>query len=100
MHANQRRKSKQISDIQDISGNTLIDPTQIGDTFSEFFSNLFTSSNPQGIDQCLEHLQQKVTNEDNSQLLAEFTEQQIFKALFTTNTLRALGLDGFSAQLY
>lgn len=53
MCANQRRKTNRISAIQDPYGNLVIDPTQIGVIFSNFFSNLFTSSSPQGIDQCL-----------------------------------------------
>lgn len=78
----------------------MTEASQIGAIFSEFFSNLFISSSPQGINQCFNNLPPKVFDEDNFKLFGEFIEQEINEALFMMIPLGALGPDSFSAHFY
>lgn len=73
---------------------------QIGTVFSSFFSQLFSSSNPFGIDLYLESLKSHVSENMNNILLVDFTGKEIQEAIFKMNPLGALGLEGFLACFY
>lgn len=100
MHENQLRKTNKIPHILDPQGNLITNPIQIGVVFSNYFSHLFDTFNPSTIEQCLQDMPQKVIEEDNMKLLANFTEKEITKALLMMNPLGAPVLDGFPARFY
>lgn len=100
MHANQRRKTNNISQILHSISCMVSDQNQIGTVFCSFFSHLFSTSNPSDMGLCLESLNPCVTEHMNSILLAEFNEKEIQEAIFKINPLGALRPDGFSACFY
>lgn len=53
------------------------DQDQIGDMFSSFFSQLFSSSNPSNFDLCLQALDPCITKEMNYFLIAKFIEKEV-----------------------
>nr|AAP53832.1 hypothetical protein LOC_Os10g28850 [Oryza sativa Japonica Group] len=67
---------------------------------TEYFSNIFTAD--QSLDpECVVRLfQQKVTEEMNDSLCAEFSEEEISHAMFQVGPLKAPGPDGFPARFY
>lgn len=51
MHVNQRRKTNKISQVIDPDGYLVIDP--VGDMFSNYYSQLFASSNLLEVNLCV-----------------------------------------------
>lgn len=100
MHANQRRKTNHISLIQGADGRILNEVSLIGEEFSNFYHDLFTSSNSSTIASCLDNLDTCVTNDMNQLLMTEFTKLEVKEAIFKMNSLGPLGPDGFSACFY
>ncbi|KAG6730912.1 hypothetical protein I3842_01G104000 [Carya illinoinensis] len=95
LHATQRRKTNRISQIIDERELPVNEKKHIGSIFSNFFQDLFTTSNPSGIVECLEDMPmpQKVTREMNEYLEKEYTKEEIKVAVFQMNGLGFLGLD-------
>lgn len=97
LHATQRMKTNRITQIQNANGAIITDQNQIGTTFSSYFNQLFTSSNPVSIDECLSGFPSRVAEEMNNFLSDTFSEDEIIYALFQMNPLGAFGLDRFFA---
>lgn len=77
MYANQRRKTNSINQIIYQQRYLINEPDLIGDIFTSFFSDLFTSSNPFAIDSCLNGMQTKITANMNLRLMIKFTELEV-----------------------
>lgn len=98
LHANQRRKTKKIHHIHHIlstNGSMLTEQKCIGDTFSSFYSHLFTSSNHSNIDEFLQAMSPRVTDQMNQQLFTKFTEAKFKAAIFHMKPIGAQDLMGF-----
>lgn len=61
----------------------------IGMSFSYFYQQLFSSSHPSNIDQCLSHLHSIISDSMNISLMADFSKKEIKEALFQMNRLGA-----------
>ena len=72
----------------------------IGNTFVEYFEQLFTSSQPTVGDELLEAIQTKVTDRMNSTLLQDFQAHEVEKALKQMHLMKAPGLDGMPPLFY
>lgn len=72
----------------------------IGNTFVEYFEQLFTSSQPTVGDELLEAIQTKVTDRMNSTLLQDFRAHEVEKALKQMHLMKAHGLDGMPPLFY
>lgn len=90
-------KKNRITQIQDVNGAIITDQNQIGTTISSYFNQLFTSSNPVSINECLSGFPRRVAEEMNNFLFDTFFEDEIKYALFQMNPLGAFSLDGFLA---
>lgn len=99
-HANQRRRTNNISCILRANGRMLNDHSLIGDEFLNFYHDLFTSINHFMIDPCLNSLDTCISNDINNSLVAKFTEGGVREALFHMNPLEALGPNGYFACFY
>ncbi|XP_042950184.1 uncharacterized protein LOC122282292 [Carya illinoinensis] len=100
MQATQRRKTNAIKSIRDLEGNEVSNQQQIGETFTKYFSSLFTTSNPSQFDNCLSGLYTKVSPIMNEYLLAKFTEEHVKQAAFQMNPLGSPGPYGFPTHFY
>lgn len=63
---------------------------QIESAFISYFSNLFKAGNVVDLDDCLDAVEKKVTDEMNSRLLAEATIEEISTAMQGMSPLKAL----------
>lgn len=100
MCASQMRKANYICRIQDEEGYNYNTPQGINKIFQTYFTNLFTTSNPSGKRECLEPMQQLVTEEMNNCLLKEFSITEVQQAVFSMNPISSPGPDGFSARFF
>jgi hypothetical protein len=98
--ANQRRKMNAIHSIADAEGWVWRRKKEVSKSFIDFYSNLFSSQNPRGIDECLSYLDHRVSNDMNQFLLKPFTGEEVRNAMFQMNPLKSPGPDGFSAGFY
>lgn len=97
---NQRRRANQISCIVDEGGTDYSTSETIDEAFLAYFRNLFTTSDPGGMDECLEGLPRIVTDAMNYQMLKQPTTDEFNTALAQMAPLKALGPDGFPACFY
>lgn len=100
LHAYQRHKTNRVSQLLDSNGDIITDQIQLDNLFSSFNIQLFTSSNPHSIEDCLHGLSNCVTAEMNNYLSACFTEFEFTCALFQINPLGASSPKEFSTHFF
>lgn len=96
----QRRKRNKILKIRDGSDVWHEKEEEIADIFMNFYSNLFSSSNPPDSEDILEFVQCEISDEDNRRLMEPVSTLEIKSAVFQLGGLKAPGPDGFSGQFY
>jgi hypothetical protein len=69
-------------------------------TVYNYFVELFTNEIGEPDDIAFADIQRKVTDDMNRDLLADFSEEEVQKALFSIGDLKAPGLDGLHAVFY
>ena len=97
-----KRYRNNISSLQDMAGVTHRGQRGLGRVAQEYFCNLFTSSPPAlGLyDAVFEGFPTRVTDDINTDLTKEVTEEEIKQAMFDIGSHRAPGPDGFSDVFY
>ena len=98
--ANQKKKASMITKITDEWGKKWETEELIGDAFTKYFQDLFTTGGPRQMDSVLEKVDGKVTSEMNNALLKEFTVEEIGATLNQMAPLKAPGPDGFFASFF
>lgn len=74
----------------------------IVDIILKYFANLFSSSNPTGleIETSIDYICPTVDNCMNNMLCAPYIENEICKSLFDMHPFKALGPDGFTTLFF
>ncbi|XP_042972810.1 uncharacterized protein LOC122304618 [Carya illinoinensis] len=98
--ANQRRKNNGIHKLMRADGSSTTALGEISDLFSQYFQELFTSSNPSGIEACLSQVHPRVDREMNANLTKQFSAKEVKAALFHMNPMGSPGPDGYPALFY
>lgn len=98
--ATQRRRMNFIHSIIDQNGLYWSTPEDIGRAFNQHFQSLFTTANPNDIEEVLSGVQSLVTSEMNVGLTRCFTSKEINDALAQMHPLKAPGPDGFGVCFY
>lgn len=96
--ASQKKKVNTISRIQSSSGQEASDPQEIGHVFQQFFTDLYSTSRPIGIGDCLATMEQVVTDDMNYILSKAFTAEEIKTTIFSMNPLGFPRPDGFPTK--
>lgn len=67
---------------------------------TQYYEELFSSSNPQNMEAALAGITPVVTQQMNEELIRPITDEEVRATLFEMNPLKAAGLDGFHAFFY
>ncbi|XP_059433934.1 uncharacterized protein LOC132167054 [Corylus avellana] len=97
---NQRRRMNHIVLIEDKAGNLCTTPESINRAFTDYFQNIFSTSNPYGLRECLHGLERRITPSMNEQLEREITVEEIYYAISQMGVQKAPGPDGLPACFY
>ncbi len=95
-----RRKRNQINLLKKADGNWTQDQAEIGMRFTDFFSNLFNSSNPPFPDEISKLFHPIINDEDNTAICSVPNEEKIKDSLFSMESLKSPGPDGLPPLFY
>lgn len=97
---NQRRSNNKIQGLYNESGDWVCTEDGIQKVVLDYFTDIFTSSNPSSTEAAVVGLDTLITLEINQLLMAEVTIEEIKMALMQFNPSKCLGLDGMTAAFY
>ena len=80
--ATQRRKKNHISGIQNAHGQWVEELEEVVEVASDYFDNLFSADAANQMEECLNAIPNKVTDNMQEVLLGEFTTEEVKVALF------------------
>ncbi|KAI9075927.1 hypothetical protein K1719_042128 [Acacia pycnantha] len=96
----QRRIRNKVLRLKNENGIWMEERADINRAFSDFYLKLFRSGGVREMEQALAYVKKCVTEDDNNQLMARVTSQEIETAVFQLGANKAPGPDGFSALFY
>jgi hypothetical protein len=96
----QRRRNNKISCIIDEASVVHASEEKIEAAFIDYYRDLFSTSNPMGLEQCLNAVGQRVTPKMNDGLIGDFTREEIKRAVDQMAPFKSPGLDGFPVSFY
>ena len=94
--ASQRKRKNQIEGLMDEGGVWRSGEENIVGVAKRYFTNLFSTSNPNTIDDMLESVEAVVTEDMNESLLLPFNGVEVYKVLFQMHPLKSSGPDSMS----
>ncbi|XP_028114340.1 uncharacterized protein LOC114312309 [Camellia sinensis] len=92
--ASQRHRKKHIAGIEDGNGGWLTEQGDVEKVAVDYFKDLFSSAQPVGIEEVLEAVRPKVTDEMNMGLTRVFSEEEVKCTLFQMHLTKASGSYG------
>ncbi|KAJ8450693.1 hypothetical protein Cgig2_021165 [Carnegiea gigantea] len=92
--ANMRRSSNLIVGLKDDAGNWQTNDDDIANVITQYFEDLFSTSYPSGMEEVLDCIQPKVTDEVNVALCKPYTQEEVDRALMQMHPHKAPGPDG------
>jgi hypothetical protein len=98
--ASSRKKKNTVTGLVDDQGTRHEDGYTMCSMVQNYFSYLFQSEFPMMDQSVLDAVEEKVTADMNRSLLADFTPEEVKKALFAIGDLKAPGPDGLHAIFY
>ncbi|XP_030944700.1 uncharacterized protein LOC115969235 [Quercus lobata] len=87
--ATQRRKKNRISGIQNAHGQWVEELEEVVEVAADYFDNLFSAGAADQMEECLNAIPNKVTDNMQEVLLGEFTAEEIKVALFQMGPTKA-----------
>ena len=96
----QRRARNRITKLMDLLGNWVETEEGIEHLATEYFSTLFTASEPSDREEALRFTTASVTAEMNIALMRKPSEAEIKEAVFAINPDKAPGPDGMTSLFY
>ena len=94
--ASQRRRKNNIVGLYDRFGVWQTEEDQIGNIAEEYYKQLYTSTNSMDVEEVIEAVDQRVTEEMAQSLTQAYSEEEVKTALFQMHPSKAPGLDGMS----
>nr|XP_027090162.1 uncharacterized protein LOC113711181 [Coffea arabica] len=86
--------SNRIGLIQKRDGDWCKDVEETGVEIIQYFKDIFTFEEPQGIDDILNDIPQSITNVKNKQLTSPVTEQEVHRPVFSMHPSKSPGPNG------
>ena len=98
--ATQRRNKNHIRGIQNADGQWVENLEEVVGVASAYFDNLFQVGVGDQMEECLNAVQSKITDEMHEVLSSEYTAKEVKVALFQMGPTKASGPDGINALFY
>ena len=98
--ATQRKRQNFIKGLRDDQGVMQEDEGAVSAVLIEYYSKLFTSSNPHDLDHILDGVQPMVTDEMRAELDKPYTSEEVGEAIRQMAPLKAPGPDGMPPLFY
>ena len=98
--ATQRRKKNHISSIQNAHGQWVEELEEVVEVALDYFDNLFSAGATDQMEECLNAIPNKVTDNMQEVLLGEFIAEEVKVALFQMEPTKASRPDGMNALFY
>uniref|UniRef100_A0A2N9HU49 CCHC-type domain-containing protein n=1 Tax=Fagus sylvatica TaxID=28930 RepID=A0A2N9HU49_FAGSY len=92
--ASQRKRTNTILGLWDRDHHWQTNPAEIAQVAVDYFNRIFSSSNPQAIDEVVHEVEGVVTSSMNAELLKPFVKEEVQNALFQMHPSKASGPDG------
>ena len=96
----QRRKKNHTSGMQNSQGQWVEDLEEVVKVASAYFDNLFSAGAADQMEECLNAVPNKVTDDMQEVLSSEFTVEEIKVGLFQMGPTKAPGPDSMNAFFY
>jgi len=93
-----RSRKNRIKRLKADNGQWCDDPSVMASMAEEFFRSLYSRDDGVDSDSLTSIIEERVSEDMNTQLCKEFTDEEIGDALFQIGPLKALGPDGFPAR--
>lgn len=90
MRASLRKRRNLIKGVRNTEGVWVDSEEEIEKVAVEYFTKLFSSTNPTSFDGALDNFDSRVTSSMNEDLCAPFTRHEVYQALSQMNPTRAL----------
>ncbi|PNX71390.1 ribonuclease H [Trifolium pratense] len=100
LKASQRRKKNRIESITDHMGNNHTEPEKIELVFLNHFQHLFNKQTTTNINDTVQVVKNRISQDMHDQLNQVFTEDEVFHAIKEMKGLAAPGPDGLPAKFY
>ncbi|XP_050258807.1 uncharacterized protein LOC126703778 [Quercus robur] len=98
--ASQRFRRNRILGIEDHNGVWCVGEEKVAEVFENYYSSLFTTSNPNGFEEVTQHVGRVVNEEMNKELIGDFSRGEVERALNQMAPLKAPGPDGMPPIFY
>ena len=89
-----RHKKNHMEGLMDDNGQWYTEEDNMGELVINYYTDLFSSSNPMEFAELLQAMQPKVTTEMNHRLTMDFTSEEVWMALKQMYPLKAPGPNG------
>ena len=93
-------KINTLKKIEEEQGRQWTKPKEVSVAFILFYQNLFTTCGVKEVEQCLDGMEPRVTEEMNRSLLKEFIDVEVEDALSQMHPLKSPETDGFATCFY
>ena len=92
--ASQRRRKNNIDGLHDREGTWQISLDNVSKIAKQYYTKLFTSTNPNNMDMVLNEVDKVVTDHMANSLTQPYTEEEVRVALFQMHPSKVPGMDG------
>ena len=95
-----RRKQNFIAGLEKNDGSCAESDEEVKEVVTDYFAQLFTTEQPDRLQDVLENIPTRVTAEMNNTLMRAFSADEIFEALKTMGPTKSLDPDSFNALFF